>query len=111
VDITGQINAEKFGSYPLAGVGGQMDFMKGSQASSGGKSIIALPSTAKNNSISRITRKVVNVTSLKTEIDYVVTEYGVASLFGKSLKERMDELISIAHPIYREDLKAAKLRV
>jgi 4-hydroxybutyrate CoA-transferase len=111
VDITGQINAEKYSSYPIAGVGGQMDFIKGSQASLGGKSIIALPSTAKNNSISRITNKVAYVTSLKTDIDYVVTEYGVARLFGKSLNERFDELISIAHPIFRKELRAAKLKV
>lgn len=111
VDITGQINAEKYSSYPIAGVGGQMDFIKGSQASLGGKSIIALPSTAKNNSISRITNKVAYVTSLKTDIDYVVTEYGVARLFGKSLNERFDELISIAHPIFRKELRAATLKV
>jgi 4-hydroxybutyrate CoA-transferase len=109
VDLTGQINAEKFGPYPIAGVGGQMDFIKGSQASPGGKSIIALPSTAKNDSISRVTSKVAYVTSLKSEIDYVVTEYGIAKLLGKTQKERMEELISIAHPKFREELRASTL--
>lgn len=111
VDLTGQINAEKFGSYPIAGVGGQMDFIKGSQASPGGKSIIALPSTAKNDSISRISKKVAYVTSLKSEIDYVVTEYGIATLLGKSQKERMNELISIAHPAFREELRSSNITV
>ena len=111
VDLTGQINAEKYGFYPIAGVGGQMDFIKGSQASLGGKSIIALPSTAKKHTISRITSSVEQVTSLKTEIDYVVTEYGIASLFGKSLRERMEEMISIAHPMFREELKSSRLIV
>lgn len=106
VDITGQVNADSVGAYPIAGVGGQMDFIKGSQSSKGGKSIIALPSTAKNDTISRISKDVVKVTSIKSEIDYVVTEYGIASLFGKSLKERMEELINIAHPKFRCDLRS-----
>jgi 4-hydroxybutyrate CoA-transferase len=111
VDLSGQINAEKYSSYPIAGVGGQMDFIKGSQASLGGKSIIALPSTAKNHTISRITNCVAHVTSLKSEIDYVVTENGIASLFGKSIRERMEEMISIAHPMFREELKSFRLMV
>jgi 4-hydroxybutyrate CoA-transferase len=88
-----------------------MDFIKGSQASLGGKSIIALPSTAKNHTISRITNCVAHVTSLKSEIDYVVTENGIASLFGKSIRERMEEMISIAHPMFREELKSSRLMV
>lgn len=106
VDLTGQINAEQVGTYPVAGVGGQMDFIRGARLSKGGKAIIALPSTARRGTESRIKAKVPYITSVKTEIDYVVTEYGIASLFGKSLSERADELIAIAHPDFREDLRA-----
>lgn len=104
VDLFGQVNAELIGNYPIGGVGGQMDFIHGARLSKGGKSIIALPSTAKDGAYSRI--KVTNpyVTSIKSDIDYVVTEFGIASLFGKSLKERARELIAIAHPDYRDQL-------
>ncbi|WP_174733330.1 acetyl-CoA hydrolase/transferase family protein [Mesobacillus harenae] len=106
VDLTGQINAEQVGAYPVAGVGGQMDFIHAASLSKGGKSIIALPSTAKKGTESRIKLNVPFVTSVKSAVDYVVTEYGVASLFGKSLRERAEALISIAHPHFREDLSA-----
>jgi 4-hydroxybutyrate CoA-transferase len=105
VDIFGQINAEQVGEYPMGGVGGQMDFIKGARLSKGGKAIIALPSTAKKGTQSRITISTSNVTSIKSEIDYVVTEYGIASLFGKSLSERAKALINIAHPNYRKQLQ------
>jgi 4-hydroxybutyrate CoA-transferase len=104
VDLTGQINAEQVGAFPVAGVGGQMDFILGARLSKGGKAIIALPSTAKRGTESRIKVKVPYITSVKTEIDYIVTEFGIASLFGKSLKERAKELIAIAHPNFREEL-------
>lgn len=104
VDIFGQINAEQVSSYPVAGVGGQMDFIQGAKLSQGGKSIIALPSTAKQGLESRIKAKIPYVTSVKSDIDYVVTEYGIASLHGKSLKERAKQLIAIAHPDFREEL-------
>lgn len=104
VSLSGQINAEQVGSYPLAGVGGQMDFIRGSRLSPGGKAIIALPSTAKNGTESRIKIDIPYVTSVKSDIDYVVTEYGIAKLFGKSLNERAKELIAIAHPDFRNDL-------
>ena len=110
VDLTGQVNAEKVDFYQVAGVGGQMDFIHGSQASNQGKSIIALPSTAKNNTVSRIAFQLTNVTSLKSEIDYVVTEYGVATLFGKTLTERARELISVAHPNFRKELKESLVK-
>lgn len=106
VDLTGQINAEQVGRYPVAGVGGQMDFIHGARLSRGGKAIIALPSTARKGTESRIKMKVSYVTSLKSEIDYVVTEYGIASLFGKSLMERAKELIAVAHPKFREELRS-----
>lgn len=104
VDLFGQINAEQIGNFIVAGVGGQMDFIKGARLSKGGKAIIALPSTAKGGSQSRIKYKTSSVTSLKSEVDYVVTEYGIASLFGKTLKERAEALISISHPKFREQL-------
>ncbi|MGX9135129.1 acetyl-CoA hydrolase/transferase family protein [Rummeliibacillus sp. JY-2-4R] len=106
VDLTGQINAEQVGAYPIAGVGGQMDFIHGARLSKGGKSIIALPSTAKRGTESKIKAKIPFVTSVKSEIDYVVTEYGIASLFGKTVKERAKELIAIAHPKFHEELSA-----
>lgn len=106
VDLTGQINAEQVGAYPVAGVGGQMDFIHGARLSKGGKAIIALPSTARKGTESRIKVKIPFVTSIKSEVDYVITEYGVASLFGKTLKERAKELIAIAHPKFREELSA-----
>lgn len=105
VDLFGQINAEQVGNYPMAGVGGQMDFIRGARLSEGGKAIIALPSTARKGTESRIKIKIPYVTSIKSEVDYVVTEYGVASLFGKSLTERAEELIAIAHPDFREQLR------
>jgi 4-hydroxybutyrate CoA-transferase len=104
VDLFGQVNAEQVGNYPMAGVGGQMDFILGAKLSQGGKSIIALPSTAKKGTESRIKITIPYVTSVKSEIDYVVTEFGVADLFGKSLTERANELISIAHPDFRGKL-------
>ena len=104
VDVFGQINAEQVSNYTLAGVGGQMDFIRGARLSKGGKAIIALPSTAKKGTESRIKVKIPYVTTIKSEVDYVVTEYGIASLFGKSLKERAKELIAIAHPDFREQL-------
>jgi 4-hydroxybutyrate CoA-transferase len=104
VDLTGQINAEQVGTYPVAGVGGQMDFILGARLSKGGKAIIALPSTAKRGTESRIKVRVPFVTSLKSEVDYVVTEFGIASLYGKSLQDRAKEIISIAHPKFREEL-------
>jgi 4-hydroxybutyrate CoA-transferase len=104
VDLSGQINAEQVGDFPVAGVGGQMDFIHGARLSKGGKAIIALPSTAKKGAQSRIKVKIPYVTSIKSEIDYVVTEFGIASLFGKSLSERALALIAIAHPDFRDEL-------
>ncbi|MBD1383605.1 acetyl-CoA hydrolase/transferase family protein [Metabacillus arenae] len=105
VDLTGQINAEQVGPFPLAGVGGQMDFIRGAGLSKSGKSIIALPATAKGGTQSRIKFSVSYVTSLKSDVHYVVTEYGIASLFGKSIKQRAEELLAVAHPDFREQLK------
>ena len=105
VDLSGQVNADCIGYLQLAGVGGQMDFIIGARLSRNGKTIIALPSTARSGSVSRIVVNAECVTSLRTEIDYVVTEFGVATLFGKSISERAEELIAIAHPDFREQLR------
>ncbi|MEH7246219.1 acetyl-CoA hydrolase/transferase C-terminal domain-containing protein [Neobacillus niacini] len=105
VDITGQVNAEEINNRIIAGVGGQMDFIRGAQSSKGGKAIIALPSTTRDGKTSKIKTSVSPVTTLKSEVQYIVTEYGVATLFGKSLKERAIELISISHPDFRQELE------
>jgi 4-hydroxybutyrate CoA-transferase len=106
VDLSGQVNAESIQNRTIAGVGGQMDFILGARYSKGGKSIIAIPSVTKNGNKSRIQGTVEAVTSLKSNVDYVVTEYGIAKLFGKSLKERSEALLSIAHPNFRDELKS-----
>ncbi|GAK07970.1 acetyl-CoA hydrolase/transferase family protein [Geomicrobium sp. JCM 19038] len=105
VDLVGNINAEMINETFVAGVGGQMDFMRGAMASRGGKSIIALPSTASRGKRSRIVMNVQGFTSTKSDVHYVVTEYGIASLFGKSTSERAEALIDIAHPDFREALR------
>ncbi|QQK80294.1 acetyl-CoA hydrolase/transferase family protein [Salicibibacter cibi] len=104
VDLTGQINAEKIKDFYIGGVGGQMDFMRGAMASKGGKSIIALPSTAAKGTKSRIVPTLTSATSTKSDVHYVVTEYGIASLYGKTLAERKKELINITHLDFRDEL-------
>jgi len=109
VDITGQVCADSIGTYQYSGVGGQMDFMRGAALSVGGKPIIALPSrTAKG--VPRIVpflKQGAAVTTTRAHMHYVVTEYGVAYLFGKNLRQRAKALIDIAHPDDREDLERA----
>lgn len=105
VSLSGQINAEQIDdTHIVAGVGGQMNFIQGSKLSPGGRSIIALPSTAKGGTESRIKAHIPYVTSIKSDVDYVVTEYGIAKLFGRSIKERAKSLIDIAHPDFRATL-------
>lgn len=109
VDITGQVCAESLGTRLFSGVGGQMDFIRGAAQSPGGKPIIALPSTAKDGTISRIVPVLpegAGVTTTRAHVHYIVTEYGVASLHGKSIRERAEELIAIAHPDFRDELRA-----
>jgi acyl-CoA hydrolase len=107
IDITGQACADSIGTYQYSGVGGQMDFMRGAALSEGGKPIIALPSrTAKG--ISRIASTLKNgagVVTTRAHMHYVVTEYGIAYLFGKNLRQRAKALINIAHPDDREMLE------
>jgi len=109
VDLTGQVCADSIGPKLYSGVGGQMDFIRGASLSEGGKAIIALPSVTKKG-ISRIvpTLKMgAGVVTTRAHIHYVVTEYGVANLYGKTIKERVKALVEIAHPNHREDLDKA----
>jgi len=113
VDITGQVCADSIGTYHYSGVGGQMDFIRGASLSEGGKPIIALPSTT-NKGQSKIVphlKQGAGVVTTRAHVHYVVTEYGVANLYGKNLHQRAKALINIAHPDHRNDLeKEAKKR-
>src|SRR5215470_521764 len=107
IDLTGQVCSDSIGTYFYSGIGGQVDFLRGATRSKGGKPIIALPSTAKNGTISRITPMLspgAGVVTSRGLIRYVVTEYGVAYLHGKSIRERAKALIEIAHPKFRDEL-------
>jgi len=110
VDITGQVCSDSMGRSIYSGFGGQVDFIRGARRSRGGKPIIALPSTAKDGRISRIVDVLAEgsgVVTSRADVQYVVTEYGVANLFGKSLRERAFALVECAHPDFREELRAA----
>jgi acyl-CoA hydrolase/RimJ/RimL family protein N-acetyltransferase len=107
VDLTGQVVADSIGYQFYSGIGGQVDFIRGASLSKGGKPIIALPSTTKDGKISKIVALVTEgagVVTSRGHVHYVVTEYGIASLKGKSIRERALELIRIAHPKFRDGL-------
>ena len=107
VDLTGQIVADSIGHRLYSGVGGQMDFVRGAALAPEGRAIIALPSTAAGGSVSRITtslREGAGIVTTRAHVRTVVTEWGVAELFGKSIRERAEALISIAHPDFRDAL-------
>ncbi len=107
IDLTGQVCADSIGHKIYSGVGGQVDFVLGATFSRNGKSIIALPSTAKKGSLSRLVpalERGAGVVTTRAAVDYVVTEYGIAELRGRSLTERARDLIEIAHPDFREEL-------
>jgi len=109
IDLTGQVCADSIGTYQYSGVGGQMDFMRGAALSRGGKPIIALPSRT-HKGVSRIVsflKSGAGVVTTRAHMHYVVTEYGVAYLFGKNLRQRAKALINISHPDDREDLEKA----
>jgi 4-hydroxybutyrate CoA-transferase len=108
VDLTGQVCADSIGYSFYSGIGGQVDFVRGAARSKGGKPIIALRSTARNDTISRIVpslKKGGGVVTSRGDVHYVVTEFGVAYLHGKAVRERSRSLINIAHPNFREELE------
>jgi len=112
IDLTGQVCSDSLGYKFYSGIGGQVDFIRGSARSRGGKAIIAMPSTAKGDRISRIVPHLTEgagVVTTRGDVHYIVTEYGIAYLHGKSIRERVMNLINIAHPKFRKDLiQAAK---
>lgn len=107
IDLTGQVCADTIGTKFYSGIGGQVDFIRGAARSEGGKPIIALPSTTKDLKFSRIVSMLksgAGVVTSRGDVHYVVTEYGIANLFGKSVQERARALIEIAHPLFRDEL-------
>ena len=107
VDFMGQVNAEVIGGKQFSGIGGQVDFVRGARRSKGGKSIIALPSTASGGKVSRIVCELdpgSAVSTSRNDVDYIVTEYGIAYLRGKTLRQRAEELIRISHPDFQAEL-------
>jgi acyl-CoA hydrolase len=110
VDLTGQVCSDSIGPYIYSGFGGQVDFIRGAAKSKGGRPIIALPSTAKGGSMSRIVaflKEGAGVVTSRADVHYIVTEHGVANLFGKNLRERAQALIEIADPAFQVELEAA----
>jgi acyl-CoA hydrolase len=110
IDFMGQCGSESLGFTPYSGTGGQADFVRSANRSNGGKAFIVLPSTAKNDTISRIVPTLsagTHVTTSKNDINYVVTEFGVAQLRGKTARQRCEALIGIAHPDFRGELREA----
>jgi acyl-CoA hydrolase len=113
VDLTGQVVADSIGRRVYSGVGGQMDFIRGAALAPEGRAIIALPSTAAGGTVSRIAATLqpgAGVVTTRAHVRTIVTEYGVAELFGKSLDERAEALIAIAHPDFRAELRVASRR-
>ncbi len=109
IDLSGQVCADSIGTQMYSGVGGQMDFIRGASLSEGGKAIIAMPSTTKKG-ISRIVpflNQGAGVVTTRAHVQYIVTEYGVANLYGKTIKQRVTELVKIAHPDHREHIEKA----
>lgn len=107
IDLTGQVVADSIGYRFFSGIGGQVDFIRGAALSRGGKAVIALPSTTKDGKISKIVPHLTEgggVVTSRGHVQYIVTEYGIASLQGKSIRERALELIRIAHPDFRDEL-------
>lgn len=107
IDLLGQVNAESVAGKQISGTGGSVDFMRAAKASRGGRSIVAMTATARGGSVSRIVRRVELVTALRTDVDLVVTEFGVAALKHASSRERVERLIEIADPRFHDELRAA----
>lgn len=109
VDLLGQVVSDTMGLKQFSGVGGQLDFVRGARMSKGGRSIMAMPSTAARGKVSRIVSLITEgsaITTTRNDVDYIITEFGVAQLRGKTLRQRAKELIMIAHPDFRDELKA-----
>jgi acyl-CoA hydrolase len=107
VDVTGQVCADSIGANMYSGVGGQMDFIRGASLSEGGKAIIALPSITKRGE-SRIVpylKQGAGIVSTRSHVQYIITENGIADLYGKTLKQRIDEMVKIAHPTHQENIE------
>lgn len=107
VDLTGQVCADSIGTNFYSGVGGQLDFVRGAARSNGGMTFIALPSTAKGGTLSRIVPTLktgAGVTTTRNDVHYIATEFGVADLYGRTINERVHALVNIAHPDFREEL-------
>jgi 4-hydroxybutyrate CoA-transferase len=114
VDLLGQVAADTLGTTQYSGVGGQVDFVRGAARSRGGRSIIALPATAAKGTVSRIAATLMPgqaVTTSRNDVDYVVTEYGIAKLKGKTVKQRSEELINIAHPQFRNQIRDERKKI
>ncbi|MCL2779622.1 MAG: 4-hydroxybutyrate CoA-transferase [Polyangiaceae bacterium] len=109
VDLTGQVCADSIGPRFYSGVGGQVDFIRGAARAENGRPIVVLPSTARNGKISRIEVELLSgsgVTTSRNDVHYVVTEFGIAALYGKTIRERVHALVAVAHPDFRERLLA-----
>jgi 4-hydroxybutyrate CoA-transferase len=113
IDLTGQVCSDSIGDMAYSGFGGQVDFVRGASRARGGKAIIALPSTAKGGEVSRIAPYLdpgAGVVTSRADVHFVATEFGVADLYGKSLRERARALIDIAHPRFREELERGAVK-
>ena len=112
IDLTGQVVADSIGERIFSGIGGQMDFIRGARLSAGGKAIIALPSTAKGGTVSRIVPSLQpgsGVVTTRGHVQYVATEYGIVDLAGQSVRRRAELLTAIAHPDFRSELRHASV--
>jgi acyl-CoA hydrolase len=110
IDLTGQVCADSMGEKIFSGIGGQMDFVRGAVLSPGGKAFIALPSSARGGTLSRIVPRLqpgAGVVTTRGHVQWVVTEHGAVNLRGRTLRERAELLISIADPAFRGELRAA----
>lgn len=110
IDLSGQVNSESLGLRQMSGTGGLVDFVRGAARSQGGRAILALPSTALGGTVSRLVpvfEPGTTVSVLRTDVQWIVTEYGARNLRGMTLRERAQALIEIAHPVFREELTAA----
>jgi len=108
IDLTGQVCSDSLGHRIYSGIGGQLDFIRGAALSRGGKPIIALPSTAADGTLSRIVPELQpgsGIVTTRGHVHWVVTEYGAVNLHGKTLRERGEALVSIAHPEFRAELR------